>query len=351
MKTGKLGNTDLTVSEIGLGCQSLGGGLYHGGKRQALDLVARALDHGINYFDTADHYSLGRSEALLGRALHPVREHVIIATKAGTLYTGAARALLRIRPVLRSLGRPLRPFKHNLDRMRSTQRRADFSLPYLTSAVDASLKRLRTDYIDLLQLHKPPASTLRSEELPATIEALRRSGKIRYVGISCESIDDAHACLDIPGVASVQLTINLLDQGAIAGFLPAARQRNIGVIARNPRAAGLLTDHFGDITAETYALNRTEFERIRSSARRFSFLATDERTLAQAAIRFVLQLSGVGAAIPRALDTRELDEVLRASALPDLDPAELERIRLTRDRMNEQVRKYRYRSATYGAGT
>jgi aryl-alcohol dehydrogenase-like predicted oxidoreductase len=351
LKSRRLGNTELTVSEIGLGCQSLGGGLFHGNKRQALDLVAKALDRGITYFDTADHYSLGISEELLGLALRPVRERVIIGTKVGTHYTRTARAILRIRPLLRSAGRPLRPFKHSFDRMRSTQRRADFSLRYLTSAVDASLQRLRTDYIDLLQLHKPPESVLHSGEIPTVIEELRRDGKVRYVGVSCESVSDARICLGIPGIASVQVTINLLDQEAVAGLLPAARERSIGIIARNPRAAGLLTEHFGDITAETYAFNRAEFETIRNDAGRFSFLATNARTLAQAAIRFVLQLPDVSTTTPRALDESELDAMVRASELPDLEPAELERISLTRGQMCGQARKYRYRPASPGTDT
>lgn len=343
MRYRSLGKTDLRLSEIGLGCQSLGGGLHHGGGRDALELVAAALDAGVSFFDTADHYSLGQSEQLLGRALQHVRQSVVIGTKVGTYYTPAARTLLRIRPAVHSLGGWLRPFKHDLDRLRATQRRGDFSLPYLRRAVAASLKRLRTDYIDLLHLHKPPVHLLRGGEIGEVIEGLVRDGSVRYVGVSCETADDAIECLGITAIASVQLTINLLEPESIARVLPAARERGIGVIARNPRAAGLLTASFDDVTAETYALNRDEYERGRDNARRFAFLATPQRSLAQAAIRYVLQLPGVDVAIPRALDRRELHEAVGTIATADFSPEELELISVTTRRLSGKPKQYCYR--------
>jgi aryl-alcohol dehydrogenase-like predicted oxidoreductase len=346
LKYRRLGTTDLTLSEIGLGCQSLGGGLHHAGKRAASALIASALDAGITFFDTADHYSLGQSEELLGRALREVRDRVVIGTKIGTFYTPAARALLSLRPAVRSFGRWLLPIKQDLDRLRSTQRRGDFSLPYLRRAVEDSLRRLRTDYIDLVQLHKPPAHLLRNGDVGEVVDALLRDGSVRYVGVSCETIDDAFACLDIAGLASVQLTINLLELQAADRFLSAAQDSGIGVIARNPRAAGLLTASFGDVTAETYALDRSEYELSRSNARRFAFLDVPGRSLAQAAIRYVLQLPGVHAAIPRALDERELSEAVGAGAIPCLAPEELEQIALIGRQLPGRAKRYSYRPAT-----
>lgn len=351
MKYRQLGNTDLTVSEIGLGCQSLGGGLYHAGKSSASELIAKALDGGVTFFDTADHYSLGLSEELLGRAIRPARDRVVIATKVGTLYTPAARALMRLRPAVRSFSRWLQPLKYGFDRLRSTQRLGDFTLPYLQSAVEASLRRLRTDYVDLLQLHKPPARVLQSGEIRSAIDLLLASGTVRYVGVSCETVDDAFLCLDIPGIACVQLTINLLEQQAAAQFLPAAIERKIGVIARNPRAAGLLTSNYGDITAETYAADRREYETSRSHAMRFSFLNSSERSIAQAAIQYVLQLPGVSTTTPRALNKSELSEALAAVELPPLTAEDLEQIAQTHRNLSGSAKKYAYRSATAGSDT
>jgi aryl-alcohol dehydrogenase-like predicted oxidoreductase len=343
LKARRLGSTDLTVSEIGLGCQSLGGGLHHGGTRAALDLVAAALDTGITYFDTSDHYGLGQSEAVLGRGLRSVRDRVVIASKAGTYYTPSAKVALRARLLAKPFKGLLRPFRQRLDRIRSTQRRGDFSLSYLRNAVEGSLRRLRIDYLDLLYLHKPTPEILRSDETRSTMETLCREGKVRYVGVSCESVEDTWLSLDLPNVAAVQLTINLLERRGI-DLLPRALERGIGVIARNPRAAGLLTQARSDVTGETYAVDRRAFEAAQRAAASFAFLATESRTLSQAAIQFVLQLPGVATTIPRALNAEQLMEIVRAAALPRLTDAELERIQLAAGNVTGTIRRYAYRS-------
>ena len=160
MKYNQLGQTDIRVSEIGLGCQSLGGGLYHRCKSESIAVVKKALDEGVNFFDTSDHYSQGLSEKWLGEALKGRRHEAVLATKAGTRYTRLGDVAGRARPALRPISRYLRPLKVSLHRMRATQKRQDFSAAYLERAVEASLRRLHTDYLDLFQLHKPPASEL-----------------------------------------------------------------------------------------------------------------------------------------------------------------------------------------------
>jgi aryl-alcohol dehydrogenase-like predicted oxidoreductase len=340
----RLGKTDLTVSEIGLGCQSLGGGLFHGSERSALNVVAAAVDAGITFFDTADHYSLGRSEVLLGRGLQAVRERVVIATKVGTRYSRAASLALRMRPMIQPVGRFLRPLKPGLDRVRSTQRRADFSLGYLRSAVEASLKRLGTDRLDLLQLHKPPPELLSSGEAEPTLEALRREGKVRYVGIACHTVAEALQYVDLPEVDTLQVPINLLDQTATRVLLPKAIRRNVGIIARNPRAAGLLTRSYDDVTGETYALDRAALAADRRRAARFAFLAGGIRTLDQAAIQFVLQLPGVATTVPRALGVEQVREFVAATRLPRLTRGELDRIRELDVAPPAALRRYSYRS-------
>ena len=238
--------------------------------------------------------------------------------------------------------------KQRLDYYRSTQRRCDFSVPYLQGALQNSLQRLRTDYIDLLMLHKPPADDLRSGRIGEVIDVLRTSAAIRYLGVSCETVDDALVCLEIPGVRAVQITVNLIDQEATVRLLAKAHALGIGVIARNPRAAGLLTENYGDVTAETYARDQAAFESSRDRARQFGFLANSDRTLAQAAIRYVLQLPGISATTPRARTVNEIDEAIRACALPALAQPDLERITQTRLDLEEEVRKYAYRSAQSG---
>lgn len=326
MKYHRLGTTDLHVSEIGLGCQSLGGGLYYRNKKESIAMVRKAIDEGVNFFDTADHYSQGLSEQWLGEALKGLRQKVIVGTKAGTRYTYIGAMASRVRSILRPFGRFLHPLKVSFHNMRATQKRQDFSSAYLTGAVEASLKRLNTDYLDLFQLHKPSRTELESGEWRETLDRLRVQGKIRNFGISCATVEDAMLCRDIPGIASVQVGISLLDLQAIPKFLGLAQQQSLGVIVRNPRAQGYLTAEFGDIMAETYAKCNAEVAEKKKRATQFSFLQNQSRTLAQAALQFVLQLPGVTTAIPRAINVQQLMENLGALTAPSLVGEEIERI-------------------------
>lgn len=326
MKYNRLGHTDIRVSELGLGCQSLGGGLYYRNRAESIAMVRKAIDEGVNFFDTADHYSQGQSEQWLGAAIKGRRQDVVLATKAGTRYTRFGDLASRCRPVLRPFSRYLRPLKVSFHRARATQKRQDFSPAYLTHAVEASLKRLHTDYLDLFQLHKPSASELEAGEWSETLERLRQQGKIRSYGISCATVSDAMLCLDKPGIASLQVGISLLDMEAIPELLGRAQQRSLGVIVRNPRAQGHLTTELSDIMAETYAKNNAEVDRKRQRAGNYSFLANDNRTLAQAALQFVLQLPGVTTAIPRAINVQQLMEHLGAVEAPPLLADEVDRI-------------------------
>jgi aryl-alcohol dehydrogenase-like predicted oxidoreductase len=248
----RLGSTELEVSEIGLGCQSLGGGLYHRDDREATRVLLRAAEAGISFFDTADHYSLGRSESLIGKVFRGRRHGVVLSTKVGTTYSPVTTIALRARPLLRPLSRALRPLKLSLHRMRAAQRGYDFSPEYLEQAVHKCLRRLRTDYLDLLLLHKPPLAELQRSECFDALQKLRSQGKIRYYGVSCDGVEDAHFSLKISEVSAIQIGVSLLDQAAVAEILPLAQRRNCAVIARNPRGQGHLTSDLSDITAETY---------------------------------------------------------------------------------------------------
>lgn len=326
MKYNRLGKTDLLVSELGLGCQSLGGGLYYRNKDESLAMVRAAADSGVNFFDTADHYSQGLSEQWLGEALKGRRQDVILATKAGTRYTPLGSLASRARPLLRPFGRWLHPMKIAFHNMRAAQKRQDFSCRYLTRAVEASLKRLDTDYLDLFQLHKPSPAELQTGEWQDALNTLRKQGKVRYFGVSCATVEDAILCLGNQDIASVQIGTSLIDMDRVVQFLNEAQRQSLGVIARNPRSQGHLTGEFGDIMGETYARNRGDFEKKMQRARQFEFLVNDHRTLAQTAIRFVLQLPGISTAIPRSVNVTQLTDNLGALDAPPLTSAELAQI-------------------------
>ena len=326
MNCRSFGKTDLKVSEIGFGCQSLGGGLYYKDDRESIKTLHQALDSGVNFYDTSDHYSQGVSENLIGRAFKGKRDQVIIATKAGTCYSPIGNLGLRVRPLLRPMSHFLRPIKISLHLMRASQKHSDFSAEYLTKAVHGSLKRLQTDYLDLFQLHKPSSSILEKGDFCETLEKLKAQGKIRYYGVSCATVEDALICLKHSGISSVQVAINLLDQEAITKLLTLAKEKKLAVIARNPRAQGHLTNTLSDIMAETYARNQREFEDRKNRAKKFQFLIKEDRTLAQAALQFVLQLPGVSVVIPRAINRKQLEENLGALTAPPLTKEELTRI-------------------------
>jgi len=326
MKYRKLGKTDLTVSEIGFGCQSIGGGFYYKDDNESLRTLEKAFDLGINFFDTSDHYSQGESEILIGKAFKRKRDKIIIGTKAGTLYTPAADFLLKRRSLIRPVSRYMRSMKIPFHLLRAKQKHSDFSEKYLFSAVENSLKRLQSDYIDLFQLHKPSELILEQGDYIPSLDKLKRQGKIRYYGISCAANEDAFICLNFPEISSLQLSINLLDRKHIEEILIHALANGIGIIARNPRAQGHLTEGYSDIMAETYAKNRMEFNEKKERAMQFQFLVKPDRTLAQAALKYVLQLKGVSAVIPRAVNRKQLQENINTLKAPLLSYNELEKI-------------------------
>ena len=239
MRLRAFGNTTLQVTELGLGCARIGG-VFQGDTLSFVRLLAVARDAGINFFDTADMYSQGESETLLGRAFSKQRDQVVIATKAGYCLPGRRKMAGRLKPILRPI---IRALGIRRDRLPASARGViaqDFSPAYLVKALEASLRRLRTDYVDLFQLHSPPLHVVERGEWEPTLEALKRAGKIRYYGIACESLDTAVAALRYAGVSSLQFTFSLLEQEAVEVLLPEARVRGIGCIARETLGNGLL---------------------------------------------------------------------------------------------------------------
>lgn len=210
----QLGNTGIQVSEIGMGCWGIGSDAYgDSNDKQSIATIHEALYQGITFFDTADIYGNGHSEELLGEAIGPYRNRVIIATKVGSLpHTG------REMPVA-------------LDPM------------HITLSCNESLKRLKTDYIDLYQLHSPPIDLM--DRAIETLHMLKLDGKIRAVGVSAKSPWDAIEAVANPLVDVVQVNFNMIDQRAReCGLLEICEENEVGVIARTPLAFGFLTGKY-----------------------------------------------------------------------------------------------------------
>lgn len=201
-----LTNTDIKVSTLALGCFAFAGGQTWGeqDEQDSIDTINAALEHGITFFDTAEGYGNGYSEELLGRVFEGRRDQVVIATKVSR--------------------QNLRPDD-------------------LRAACEASLQRLKTDYIDLYQIHWP------SHEIPigdsvGMLQALQQEGLIRAIGVSNFGVGDFSDLLEIMTPVTNQLPYNLLFRMIENGIIPLAEQHNVGVLPYSPLMQGLLTGKF-----------------------------------------------------------------------------------------------------------
>jgi aryl-alcohol dehydrogenase-like predicted oxidoreductase len=324
-----LGTTGIEVSAIGLGCSSLGGVLDRESESQSLRTVRMALDRGINFFDTADAYSMGRSEELLGQAVRGQRDRVVIATKGGSRFSPAWKAIVDSRSALVPLRKVLKPFKRYFNLVRHTQKRYDYSPSHLRRALETSLKRLDTDYIDLYQIYNPTRADLEAGAFIDTLERFKREGKIRYYGIACHNAEDALQCLRYPGVSAVQLAISLADQEALDNVVPRLVEEGVGVIGCEPLAQGFLTTNTGRTLAEESARGRSQIRSRQQRASQFKFLIRPDRTLAQAAMQFAIRVPGISSVIPGMILPKQLEENLGALTATPLTQDELQRIRDT----------------------
>lgn len=317
MKYRTFGHTDLRVSELGLGGSHFGSLINQKNTSEITKTLLQALDNGINFYDTADIYGQGESEKLIGKAFKGKRDRIIIASKAGFCLSPAGSFAAKIKPLIKPLIRAARPMKKSLLQVRSAQIQRNFSGDYLAQALEASLKRLKTDYLDIFQLHEPPTAVLESEEVVAALEKLKAQGKIRYYGAACRTVQDAVIALKNPGFSSVQVEINLLNQAAVTELLPLVKQRNIGIIARQPFASGQI---FKALQSD----QETSTEQIEIQNKLKPFLATHPDTaLTQLALQFVLQFEEVSVMIAGMSSRKHLEQNLAALASPLLTQAEL----------------------------
>lgn len=282
------------VSEIGFGCARLGGIFQQAGRDEYIRTIRLALDRGITFFDTADMYCQGESEALLGDALGRDRARVVVASKVGYKLPAQRRAAARLKPLVRPLIRRLGLRREQLPQAVRGTISQDFTPDYITRAVEGSLARLKTDYLDLYQLHSPPAAVLQDGGVFETLERLCGAGKIRYYGVSCERAEDALICLRYPGISSLQIRLSLLDQQALEEAIPQAAARGVAVIARECLAGGLLTRPLDALDLEDWIADPEEREAKRREIAGYAARAAQrECSLAQLALHFVLDADGI----------------------------------------------------------
>ena len=307
-----LGRTGIRVSEIGFGAWAIGGTaeasgmpLGWGGASDddSLAAIRRARDLGVNFFDTADSYGFGRSESLLGIVLSRRRQDVVIATKVG---------------VVRSSNGELRK---------------DFSQQHIFHAVDGSLKRLRSDYIDVFQLHNPTLADLRRGDIQEAMEVLQDAGKIRFWGVSISTVDEGLEIVKNGWGHVLQVLYNVLNQAPAAELFPAAAQRGFGVIARVPLASGLLTGKYregavfpSDDVRQSFLTQRRLAEVTPRVDEVRAIIGGAARNVAEGALRFVLANDAVSTVIPGARTARQVESNVAASEAK-LPPDVVEKLR------------------------
>lgn len=278
VKRNRLGQSDVWVSEIGFGCMSLG--LEH---KENERLLHRALELGVTFFDTADLYDRGHNEESVGHAFKGVREGVVLATKVGNRW-----------------------------REDGSGWDWDPSPGYLRQAVEASLRRLQTDYIDLYQLH---GGTLDDpiDELIETFEALQAQGLIRAYGISSIRPNVIREWVKRSRMASVMTQYSMLDRRPEEETLDLLHARGVSVIVRGPLAQGRLSGA-GKGKAEEGFLEHTP-EEVRRAREALRALSSPERSMAQLALRYSLSHPAVATVIPGASRVAQLEENARAASV------------------------------------
>lgn len=290
MNYNRLGHSELQVSEIGLGCMSIGTE-----ENQAISIIHQALELGVNFLDTADLYDAGRNEELVGKAIQGRRHEVIIATKVGN------------RRVPGKDGWTWDPSK-----------------AYILAAVKDSLQRLGTDYIDLYQLH---GGTI-DDPIDDTIEAfeqLKQEGLIRHYGISSIRPNVIREYANRSGIISLMSQYSLLDRRPEETTLPLLQEKEIGLIARGPLAGGILTETGRKKTGRGY-LNYSP-EELSAVHERLAELLSGSRTLGEAAIGYVLSDPSVAVVLAGASSPLQMQRNVSAASAPPLNVEELEALR------------------------
>lgn len=224
------GRIDIAQQKLGLGCARLGSVLGSDGA-EATKLVDAAFEKGIRFFDTASIYGQGESERILGSALRGRRKDVSIVTKAGQYFPKWMEIARPFKPFLAPLIRQSGSGHFVLSRVRDAALPQDFSDRFLRSSTEASLRRLKTDYLDILLLHGPPSHVIASGEALRSLEKIRASGKAQKIGISCEDADSGLVALDDRRVDVIELPVWPVTD-ATNRFLERAELQSVFVIGR-----------------------------------------------------------------------------------------------------------------------
>src|SRR5712672_1700496 len=306
-----LGRTGWKISEISFGAWAIGGSWGDVSDKESLAALHAALDGGVNFFDTADVYGDGRSERLLAKLRKERKEKFYIATKAG--------------------------------RRLPQQTPEGYSRKNLTAWIDRSLKNLNTDTLDLLQLHCPHPEVFYRPEVFGILDDLVKAGKLRHYGVSVEKVEEALKAIEFPNVQTVQIIFNIFRQRPAELFFAEAQKRKVGILARVPLASGLLSgkmshdskfakdDHrnfnrHGEAFDRGETFSGVDFETGLRAVEQLKKLVPSDASLAQFALRWILEFPALTSSIPGAKRPAQVTENIAASDLPPLSKASLKGI-------------------------
>jgi aryl-alcohol dehydrogenase-like predicted oxidoreductase len=306
-----LGSTGWRISTVSFGAWAIGGTWGQVEDQQSLAALHRALDRGVNFFDTADVYGDGRSERLMAQLHKDRREPFYVATKAGR----------RLDPHTAS----------------------GYNRQNLTAFIERSLVNLNTDALDLLQLHCPPTEVYYQPEVFGILDDLVRAGKIRYYGVSVEKVEEALKAIEYPGVRSVQIIFNIFRQRPAELFFREAMRRQVGVIVRLPLSSGMLagkmtrqstfeTDDHRAFNRQGQAFDRGEtfsgldYETGLQAVEELRGLVPAGMSMAQFALRWILMFDAVSCTIPGAKRPEQVEENAQAADLPAISDEVMTRV-------------------------
>ncbi len=313
MQERKLGRTGVNVSEIGFGAWAIGGAWGDVSMEDAKAALHAALDGGVSFIDTADVYGDGRSEQIIAEVLaERGGERPFVATKAGR----------RLMPHVAE----------------------GYTKANLSDFVERSLRNLRVDCLDLVQLHCPPPAVFYRPEVFGAMDELVAEGKVRHYGVSVEKVEEALKAIEYPNVATVQIIYNIFRQRPATLFFEQAKKRDIGVIVRVPLASGLLTGKMSADTAfaadDHRAFNRNgeAFDKGETFAgvpyplaleavEHIRKLVPGDASMAQFALRWILMEEGVSTVIPGARNATQAIANTAAAELAPISPQVMSELR------------------------
>ncbi len=312
-----LGRTGWKVSAVSFGAWAIGGAWGPVKDAESLAALHRAVELGVNFFDTADVYGDGRSERLLAQLRRQHREAIYIATKAG---------------------RRLDPHAAG-----------GYNRANLTAFVERSLKNLETEALDLLQLHCPPTRVYYMPDVFGVLDDLVKAGKVRYYGVSVEKVEEALKAIEYPQVQSVQIIFNLFRHRPAELLFEQALKRKVGILARVPLASGMLTgklkpdhtftpdDHrafnrHGEAFDRGETFSGVDYDVGLQAIDELKAICPPGMSLAQFALRWILMFDAVTCAIPGAKRPSQAEDNFTAADLAPLSEATMAQVRSIYDR-------------------